>query len=85
MPDKAQTRSFSLSMDRIEENWAVLVTHDGQTFDVPRSLLPADAVEGSRLECSMTLQTDETSSMTETIRAQIKHLSEEDDGSDIIL
>ena len=46
---------FKLIIDRFEGSWAV-VEYEGETFDIPRGLLPASAKEGDTLV--LTLQVD---------------------------
>ena len=85
MKIEAQVCSFSLSVDRVEDEWAVLLADDGKSFDVPRGLLPSEAVEGSRLDCSMALQNHESASTREMIQSQLDKLTDGDDGADIVL
>ncbi|MBN1296131.1 DUF3006 domain-containing protein [bacterium] len=42
-------KRFHFTVERIENDWAVLETIDGKTFEFPRGFLPDGAGEGARL------------------------------------
>ena len=57
-----------LIVDRFEGDWAVLEL-DGQVFNVPRLLLPAEAREGDALRLSLEVDPSSTQDRREKIRS----------------
>jgi hypothetical protein len=80
--------AVSLSLDRFEgkgKQIAVLVTDEGDTVNIPRSLLPPSAKPGDVLSLSLEVDAAATAKLAaETRRVQDK-LSERDSGGDIKL
>jgi Protein of unknown function (DUF3006) len=77
---------LSLSLDRFEgkgKEIAVLLTDDGETLNIPRSLLPAGSKPGDVLTFSLERDARATRNLAdETRRAQDK-LEERDPGGDV--
>jgi Protein of unknown function (DUF3006) len=80
--------SIQLSLDRFEgknREIAVLVSDDGETINLPKSLLPAGASPGDTLTLSLERDSGATQKLAaETRRVQDK-LSQRDPGGDIKL
>lgn len=55
-----------LVIDRFEGEWAVL-EYEGKTFNLPRSLLPKDAGEGSVVRISVTVDKEATDARAKAI------------------
>ena len=65
------------TIDRFEEEFAVLEGQDGTMKNIQKSLLPPDAKEGSRLICQKgqwKIPHEETNSILQRIRAKMKKL-----------
>jgi hypothetical protein len=80
--------SVRLSFDRFEGNRneiAVLVTDGGETLNIPRSLLPADARPGDVLTLSLERDAGATRKLAEETRRVQDKLAERDPGGDIKL
>jgi hypothetical protein len=80
--------SISLSVDRFEgkgKQVAVLVTDDGETVNIPRSLLPPAAKPGDVLTLSLELDAAATRKLAEETRRVQDKLAERDPGGDIKL
>ena len=45
---------LSVTLDRIETGWAILLTDDGNEIQVPATILPPETGEGARLFLSIT-------------------------------
>lgn len=73
----------SLSIDRFEGRFAVLVTNDGREIDFPRSLLPIGAKAGNVLNIIVDVST------TESLRRKTREIQDElrksDPGGDVRL
>ncbi len=79
---------LSLGLDRFEghaKEIAVLVDDDGQQFNVPRSLLPADATPGWVFTCSFQHDPDATSQLAMRAQQLQTELRKTDPGGDIHL
>jgi len=78
----------SLSVDRFEgkgKQIAVLVTDQGETVNLPRSLLPPQAKPGDVLTLSLEPDPAATRKLAEDTRRVQDKLSERDPGGDIKL
>jgi hypothetical protein len=64
---------FKLVIDRFEGSWAV-VEYDGETFDMPRSLLPAAAKEGDTLTLTLRVDPSDTAERKKKIENLIDDL-----------
>jgi hypothetical protein len=81
---------ISLSIDRFEgkgkgKEIAVLVTDDGLTLTIPRSLLPPSAAPGAVLALSLELDPTATARLAENTRRVQDKLEKRDPGGDIKL
>jgi Protein of unknown function (DUF3006) len=80
--------STRLSLDRFEgktKKVAVLVTDDGETLNIPLSLLPAGSKPGDVLTLSLEHDAAATKQLAEETRRVQDKLSERDPGGDIKL
>jgi len=80
--------SVSLSLDRFEgkaKQIAVLVSEDGETVNIPRSLLPPAAKPGDVLTLALELDAAATRKLADETRRVQDKLSERDPGGDIQL
>lgn len=59
---------FHVSLDRIEEGIAVLMTRDGHTWLLPGELLPEGSSEGDVLRVTMGVDVEETGRLAGSIR-----------------
>jgi hypothetical protein len=76
----------SLSVDRFEgKQIAVLVTDQGETLNIPRSLLPPGAKPGDVLKLSLEPDPAATRKLAEQTRKVQDKLAERDPGGDIKL
>ena len=77
-----------LSLDRFEgkdKSIAVLETEDGQTINIPRSLLPPSAKAGDVLTMSLARDAEATRKLGEETRKVQKDLKATDPGGDLKL
>ncbi|MBQ2897048.1 MAG: DUF3006 domain-containing protein [Clostridia bacterium] len=44
---------MSFTVDRFEAEFAVVITDDGSSYNIPKALLPEDAKEGSVINISL--------------------------------
>lgn len=73
-----QANKFLGTLDRIEENTAViLVGDDGYTIEISKDLLPEDAKEGDLLSIRLELKDRKTKAEKERVDRLIKKLSSE--------
>ena len=90
-PDRAEGADVMptrLSFDRFEgkgKQIAVLVTDDGATLNVPKSLLPAGAKPGDVLTLALELDAGATATLAKETRRVQDELSKRDPGGDIKL
>lgn len=80
--------STRLSLDRFEgkgKQIAVLLTDDGETLNLPRSLLPAGAKPGDVLTLSLERDAAATREVADMTRQVQDKLAERDPGGDIKL
>lgn len=71
-------------IDRLIDNTAVL-TNGTHIFELPRSLLPANAREGDVLNLSITLDLEASRKAREEVAEKLQELGEGDDGGDFSL
>ncbi|MGO9917817.1 MAG: DUF3006 domain-containing protein [Isosphaeraceae bacterium] len=79
---------LSLSLDRFEgrgKEIAVLLTDDGETLNIPRSLLPPGAKPGDVLSLSLEPDAAATRELAHETRRVEERLGERDPGGDITL
>ncbi len=80
--------SFSVSLDRIEEGMAVLITSNGHQFLLPRELLPDSSREGDVIDIVLERNPEKTLELAESVRDLHRRLLErtarrhEDSGPD---
>jgi len=81
--------SVRLSLDRFEgkgkQTIAVLLTDDGDTLNMPRSLLPPSARPGDVLTLSLEPDPEATRQLAEETRRVQNNLAKRDPGGDITL
>ena len=75
----------TLSFDRYESNFAVLVTEDERQVDFPRELLPKGAKPGDVLSFSIDVDFEATDTLKKETRALQDKLRKTDTGEDIRL
>lgn len=76
---------LSLSFDRYEGRFAVLLTEDGRQVDFPKELLPKGANPGDVLSCNLEVDREATDSLKNDTRALQDKLRKTDTGEDIKL
>ncbi len=82
------SKSISVSIDRFEgkgKDIAVLVTDDGETLNIPKSLLPPKSKPGDVLKLSLERDEQATQDVADETRRVQGKLSETDPGGDIKL
>ncbi|WP_243129186.1 DUF3006 domain-containing protein [Hathewaya massiliensis] len=47
-------------IDRFEEDYAVIETEEGKTFDLPKDMIPKDAREGDVLDIEVKVNKEDT-------------------------
>jgi hypothetical protein len=75
----------SLSFDRYEGRFAVLLTEDGRQVDFPEELLPKGARPGDMLSFSIEVDREATETLKKETRALQDKLRKTDTGEDIKL
>jgi len=78
----------SLSLDRFEgrsNQIAVMLTDDGESFNLPRSILPPTAKPGDILTLSLELDPEQTKAVADETRRVQGRLTERDPGGDVKL
>ena len=68
-------------VDRVEEDWAVLVVGD-RAFDFPRSALPPNLAEGAVLEFQITCDPSAERATRDHLEQRVDRLTGDDDGGD---
>ncbi len=63
-------------IDRLEDEWAV-IEDDGQTFNLPRKLLPDNAGEGDVIRLTIEIDQEATRSRRQTINKLVDELFED--------
>ena len=76
---------LSLSFDRYEGRFAILLMEDGQQVDFPKELLPKGAKPGDMLSFSMDIDREATDSLKRETQALQNKLRKTDTGEDIKL
>ena len=66
---------YRLTIDRFEGAWAV-VEYAGETFDIPRSLLPPHAREGDVVTVAFEVDESETAKRRERVQRLVDELFE---------
>ena len=75
----------SLSFDRYEGHFAVLLTEEGRQVDFPKELLPKGAKPGDMLSFSIDVDREATDTLKMETRALQDKLRKTDTGEDIKL
>lgn len=75
--------SFKVTLDRIEENTAVLILRDDETIkiNIPFFLLPEGTREGEILDITITINKNETEEARERVSALIEKLKKKHQGT----
>jgi hypothetical protein len=76
---------LTLSFDRFEGRFAVLLIDDGRQVDFPKELLPKGAKPGDMLSFSIEVDREATESLKRETRALQDKLRKIDSGEDIKL
>ena len=89
-PDQPESPGHHLALDRFEEardggKLAVLVTDDGHSFTLPRSLLPEAATAGMTLYLTLSLDPVTTAEVTRNVAQIRSDLKRTDPGGTIQL
>lgn len=71
-------KSFKVTLDRIEENIAVLLVRDEETIkiDIPLCLLPPESREGDILDFAITRDVKETEAAKERVTSLLEKLKQ---------
>jgi hypothetical protein len=77
--------NFTLSFDRWEGKFAVLLTDEGQPLDFPKELLPKGAKPGDMLSFSIDVDREATDVLKRETQALQDKLRKTDSGEDIKL
>jgi hypothetical protein len=77
--------AWSLVIDRIEDDLAILETADGASYTLSAGLLPEGSREGSWLRMHLELDSDGTQAARGRVSALRADLVVEDDGEDFAL
>lgn len=78
----------SLTLDRFEgksKQIAVLLTDDGESFNLPKAVLPPDAKPGDILTLSLEIDREQTQAVADETKRVQKKLKESDPGGDLKL
>ena len=78
----------SLTLDRFEgktKQIAVMLTDDGETINLPKSILPPTAKPGDILTFSLEIDTEQTRDIADETRRVQGKLKERDPGGDLQL
>ena len=75
----------SVWIDRIEGDRAVLGTDGDLVLEIPTTLLPPGASEGTWLKLSLEVDAARTAEETKNVEALLDRLGASDDGGDLIL
>jgi hypothetical protein len=71
-----------VTLDRIEEGLAVLVTDDGRRITLPEEVLPEGTLEGHVLVVTLTPDPEETQRRLERVRELRRRLLDRDGSTD---
>jgi hypothetical protein len=77
--------TIRLAIDRFEGHAAVLLTDDGQTIALPRTLLPKDVRPGDVLVLTLARDAEATARVARDTRAVQDELTRHDPGGDLTL
>jgi hypothetical protein len=75
---------ISITIDRVEGEWAVVVL-DGRTINLPRAWFGDAVPEGSVWRLDLTRDRETEAARLDAARARIERLSRGDDGGDFSL
>ena len=78
----------SLTLDRFEgksKQIAVMLTDDGESFNLPKSILPPTAKPGDIFTLSLELDSEQTRDVADETRRMQDKLKERDPGGDLKL
>ena len=75
---------IQLIIDRFEGEYAV-IEYQNTTFNIPRSLLPKGAEEGTVIRFNIDIDEKETETRRKNIKEQLDNLKKKDQGGDIQL
>ncbi len=81
----AVTMKTTLSFDRYEGRFAVLLTDEGQQIDFPKDLLPKEARPGDMLSLAIDVDRDSTEALKKDTKELQDRLKKTDSGKDIEL
>lgn len=79
---------YSLTIDRFEgptKSIAVMLTDDGESFNLPKSILPPTAQPGDVLTMSLELDPEQTQAVADETRRIQAELKKRDPGGDLEL
>jgi hypothetical protein len=76
---EAPRTSIRLTLDRIEEGTAVLVSDEGMRLHIPASILPPGVSEGTVLDLTITADLEETLRRIDAVRDLQRRLLEGND------
>ena len=81
----AVTMKTTLSFDRYEGRFAVLLTDEGQQIDFPKDLLPKEAKPGDVLSLAIDVDREATEALKKDTKELQDRLKKTDSGKDIEL
>ncbi len=81
----AVTMKTTLSFDRYEGRFAVLLTDEGQQIDFPKDLLPKEARPGDVLSLAIDVDREATEALKKDTKELQDKLKKTDSGKDIEL
>ena len=81
----AVTMKTTLSFDRYEGRFAVLLTDEGQQIDFPKELLPKEAKPGDMLSFAIDVDREATEALKKDTKELQDRLKKTDSGKDIEL
>ena len=81
----AVTMNTTLSFDRYEGRFAVLLTDEGQQIDFPKELLPKGAKPGDMLSFAIDVDREATEALKKDTKELQDRLKKTDSGKDIEL
>lgn len=76
---------ISLSFDRDEDGFAVLLTDDGKQIEFPKAMLPKGAKPGDVLSLTLDIDREATEKLKADTKALQNKLKKTDSGEDINL
>jgi hypothetical protein len=72
----SERRGYMFIIDRIEGSWAVIEC-EGETFNLPRKLIPGDAREGDVIQITVGIDHQATNSRSEKMKKLIEEVFED--------